>query len=120
MSAEERRFYRLVRVKDVRRDDLASNTELERVPRRPLSREQQDLWDGLSVFESIELAVAHYRRSRQLGRYALEISLRPTDALRMRRTTDTPGHWTIWADTDVLVSRVTAIIAVDGSEGMSS
>lgn len=108
-----RQYFRIIPRDQAIRTDFVSNAELGRRPARELTPEDERLWDGLSMFDSLENALKHRRRHRNLGRYVAEVNLTSADLFRAERTGRSQGHWTVWADSHILLERVTAIIAVE-------
>lgn len=106
------RFFRIIPGERLDRVDFESNEALGQEPRRPLSGEVAFLWAGLSVFESLETARAQRSRGRWIGDFVAELFVPREVQLRARRTTKTEGHWTIWAEPDLLLGSVVAIIDV--------
>ena len=104
------RFYRIILDAEPVLDDFRSNGELGHEPKRPLTPQQVPLWTGLSVFESVEAARRQRSRSAWLGEYVAELHLPTLSDAQARRTTASPGHWTLWLPADLLHSSVIAII----------
>ena len=104
------RFYRIILRTEPSLDDFRSNDELGHEPKRPLTPQQAPLWTGLSVFETLEAARHQRSRSAWLGEYVAEIHLPGLSDAEARRTTASPGHWTLWLPADLLYSSVVAII----------
>lgn len=116
MPERSRRFYRIVSGPNVTLDDVRSNEARGFVPRRPLSRLATELWSGLSVFDSLEAAQAHGSRSTWLGPYVAEIVIPAAASYRAARTTGTVGHWTLWADPNLLLGHIAGIFFVANDE----
>ena len=112
MPPNESTFFRILAADQPVRRDFVSNFELGRAPQRPLSPEGERRWAGLSVFTSLELAKSHHDRSPWIGTHVAQLSLDDRYTFEAMRTTPTPGHWTLWADPDLLLFRVIAIIAL--------
>ena len=106
------RLYRIIVNERPVRADFESNEALGQQPRRPLSGEAAVLWAGLSVFDSLATARAQRGRSTWIGDFIAELLLPEAVQIRARRTTKTEGHWTIWAEPDLLLASVVAIIDV--------
>ncbi len=104
------RFYRILVGERPRIDDFRSNAALGMEPKRPLTPEQVPLWEGLSVFDDRMATRDHASRSPWLGQFAAELYLPGLAADEARRTTRTPGHWTLWVPAERLLASVVAII----------
>src|SRR3954471_6800701 len=84
-------------------EEFLSNEAKGRIPRRPLTPEEQDLWRGISAYESWALARRKAGRSPWLGAYVAELRIPPGSGIRLRRTTSSRGHWTLWGDPEALL-----------------
>jgi hypothetical protein len=65
---------------------------------------------GVSCFETVDQARAMATRFPRLGQFIVEIDI-PDDNcfIEVSRTTQTPGHYTVWASPAYLISRVVSI-----------
>ncbi len=115
MDPAGKRFYRILRVANPTQEDFFSHAALGKQPRRTLTVEEAERWRGLSMFDSLRHAVSHQERSPFVGSYLAELRVPEDHGLVARRTTPTPGHWTIWGDANELLAYVVGII--DLTEG---
>jgi hypothetical protein len=90
-------------------DDFLSNAAKGRSPRRPLAPEEQELWRGISAYESWALARRKAGRSPWLGAYVAELRIPPGSGIQIRRTTSSRGHWTLWGDPNKLLACVVSV-----------
>jgi hypothetical protein len=102
-------LFHIVERDPLTRDDFLSNEAKGRVPRRPLTPEEQELWRGISAYESWALARRKAGRSPWLGAYVAELRIPPESSIRLRRTTSSRGHWTLWGDPDELLACVVSV-----------
>jgi hypothetical protein len=93
-------------------DDFLSNAAKGRVPRRPLTSEEQELWRGVSAYESWALARRKAGMSPWLGAYVAELRIPPDSSIRMRRTTSSRGHWTLWGSPEELLACVVSVTSL--------
>jgi hypothetical protein len=103
-----RSFYRIVKTDPPTVADFTSNSALGRVPKYPDPR-VVSLWSGLSVFDQDAQARQKALATPYLGQYIAELQVREDDPLRYERTLRTPGHYTLWGSSDVILSRVVAV-----------
>ena len=82
-------------------------------PRRPLSRRERDLWQGVSVHDSLEAARTKGTMSPWLGRYVAEIRIPEDVVVRIEQTGRDRSHYTIWADADDLLSWVVSVTPLE-------
>jgi hypothetical protein len=102
-------FYHMVATDPPTVDDFRSNHAKGRVPRRPLTAEEQDLWEGISAYETWSLARRKAGASPWLGEYIAELHIPARSAIRARRTTTSRGHWTLWGDPEDLLGCVVSV-----------
>src|SRR5688572_29833628 len=88
-----RSFFHVIQFDTATEDDFLSNEAKGRIPRRPLSPEEQELWRGVSAYESWALARRKAGISPWLGSYIAELRIPPGSSIRARRTTRSRGHW---------------------------
>ena len=106
-------FYRIIPHDRSRLDDFLSIEELGLPLIRELSPVQAHRWMGLSMVDSLPNAIAQQQRSRRLGNNIAEVSLLETNQWMAERTGRSHGHWTVWAEAELLLRSVVAIIPVD-------
>ena len=74
----------------------------ERGSAAPASLTRLAVWDGLSVYSTINQARRKQRISTWLGAYIVTLRV-PTDgSIRIERTLGGDGHHTLWAPAEVL------------------
>src|SRR4051795_11808283 len=103
-----RTFYRIVKTNPPTVADFTSNLALGRVPKYPDPR-VLSLWNGLSVFDQESQARQKALEAPYLGRYIAELRVIESDPLRYQRTLRTPGHYTLWGSSNLMLSRVVAV-----------
>ncbi len=101
----ERIFYRVVRTDPPTRNDFLSQRDLGVPLRDPNDRE---LWEGVSV-QATEQQARKRARLPGFGRFIAEIAVPDGGAIVWRRTGRQPGHHTLWANPDELLTRVTRV-----------
>jgi hypothetical protein len=70
-------FFHIVEADPSTIEDFRSNEAKGRVPRRPLNPEEQELWRGISAYESWALARRKAGVSPWLGEYVAELRIPP-------------------------------------------
>ena len=90
-------------------DDFTSNEAKGRQPRRPLTPEEQEIWSGISAYESWALARRKAGASPWLGEYVAELHIPAGSGIEARRTTNSRGHWTLWGDAAELLKCVVSV-----------
>jgi hypothetical protein len=108
VDEHRRTFYRIVRTDPPTLRDFQSNAEIGKEPRRPLTRREQSLWRGLSVYGSLEAALASRAKYPRLGGFIARIRVAPDVMIRVEQTGRDPEHYTIWAPALLLLSLVDA------------
>ena len=106
-------FYRLVESDPPTLQDFTSQEALGIRPRRPLSRQGQERWRGVSHFDSRPAVVAMGADSPWLGGYIAEVRLPPGAGARAAQTGADPSHWTLWATPADLLSWVVSVAAIE-------
>jgi hypothetical protein len=102
-----RDFYRLVYTNPPTLWDFTSGKE--RGTPEPLSPRHRAVWDGLSVFSTLNQARRKQRVSPMLGTFIAVIRV-PTDgSVRFARSLGGDGHHTIWGDPAQLLSLVVSV-----------
>lgn len=71
------------------------------------------IWDGLSVFETLEQARAQALAYPRLGRFVAVLDIPDSPLIRTERTTKTEGHYTIWGPVSVLLDSVVSVVSID-------
>jgi hypothetical protein len=102
-------FFHMVATSPPTINDFRSNQERGRTPRKPLTSEQQELWSGISAYESWAQARRKAGASPWLGEYIAELHIPPGSEIRMRRTTSSRGHWTVWGEPALLLACVVSV-----------
>jgi hypothetical protein len=102
-----RLFYRIVYTNPPTLVDFTSG--MERGALEPLSPSHRAVWDGLSVFSTLNQARRKRRVSPKLGAFIAVLRV-PTDgSIRFARTLGGDGHHTIWGKPAELLSLVVSI-----------
>jgi hypothetical protein len=102
-----RDFYRIVLTSPPTLFDFTSGKE--RGTPEPLSASHRAVWDGISVFSTLNQARRKQRLSPILGAFIAVIRV-PTDgSVRFARTLGGDGHHTIWGDPAYLLSLVVSV-----------
>lgn len=92
-------------------DDFLSNVaKAKPLPRNP---EKQRLAHGVSCWETLAQAREMAGRFPSQGSFIAEIGLDEDEQVHYERTTESVGHWTVWAAPDVLLRCVRAVHPVD-------
>ena len=111
VTSTARRLYRIVENDPPTAWDFTSAKRRGRVLRRS-SPELLRIWDGLSAFETIDQALAQARAYPRLGRYIAALDLPAVPEVRVERTTQTDGHYTIWGPIPALIAAVVSVTPV--------
>jgi hypothetical protein len=90
-------------------DDFTSNEAKGRQPRKPLTPDEQELWRGISAYESWSLARRKAGASPWLGEFIAELAVAEDSPIMARRTTNSRGHWTLWGAPEALIACVVAV-----------
>jgi hypothetical protein len=104
-----RLFFHMVATDPPTLDDFRSNLDRGRMPRAPLTAEQEELWSGISAYESWAEARRKAGASPWLGEFIAEMHITENSPIRRRRTTASRGHWTLWGDPSELLACVVAV-----------
>jgi hypothetical protein len=102
-------FYRIVKTNPPMATDLPSDREA--------GRQQSEaallrLWDGRSVFDSEEGARRMAQRFPVIGSFIAMLDIREGTEIQAERTLRTPGHHTLWGDTDDILKCVVSVVPV--------
>lgn len=113
-----RSFFRIVTTVPATADDFSSNL----VKRGPVPVRLQErlraLWDGISVHDTVEESRRQLREMPRLGCAIAELAVPDDAAVRIERTVpNNPGHHTLWADPNLLLSLVVAIHSREENPG---
>ena len=111
-----RRLFRIVRTNPPILRDFASHAVLGRQPRRPLTTREQDLWRGVSCYDSLAAAIDRARGTPWLGSFVAEIVTSDDHELRIEQTGRQREHYTVWAPADRLLSLVVSVTDTPQSE----
>lgn len=107
-------FYRTVKTDPPSRESLTSNKALGRPPRGAEIRDPS-LWDGLSVMDTLELALERAREYPMHGAYVAELTF-SDDILIVAKKTGGRGHYTLYGAADTLRACITRVYPVDRPE----
>lgn len=88
-----------------------SYAEQGKMPPKNFPPEKLEQWDGVSVLESREQAVAYQRLFPRLGSFIAELRI-PEDATIQRGPADENGHFNLRAPGDVIFQYVTHVTSV--------
>lgn len=94
--------------------DFMSNKALGKPPRNAELREPV-LHDGLSVWDSLESAIAMARQFPQHGAFIAELTIAPDSMITIRKTRG-PGHFTIFGHAEAIRACVTRVFPVGAQE----
>lgn len=103
------RLFRLVRRLEPRPNDFRSWLAANKVPDRK-DPETLRIAAGVSCFETSEQARARAVRTGRVGPFVAEIFI-PNDGcfIEVARTTESAGHYTVWASPMYLQSKVVSV-----------
>ena len=106
-------LFRIVRTNPPSRRDLMSHAERGTRPLRPLSQREADLWNGVSMYDSLEAAVGKARSVAGLGSFIARVEI-PDDAdVRIEQTGREREHHTVWAPAALLRSWIADVASSD-------
>lgn len=100
MDQDYRLFYRIVRTNPTTLYDYQSAKE--RGLDEPESPARRAVWDGLSVYSTLNQARRKQRISPILGNYIAVLRVPMGGTIRVMRTLGGDGHHTLWAPAPVL------------------
>lgn len=109
-------FYRLLLGAVPRRRDFMSKTEQGESLRPPDTAYRRRLHSGISVYIDLDHAIAKTAQLRPRHAAVATLRLREGDQVTMEQTGRDPLHWTLWADAELLLSRVDSIKIVSVAE----
>jgi hypothetical protein len=104
-------FYRVVMatsLSTLAADSFKSNAALGRSLHQPHTSRRLDLWDGISVWDSIDAARGNSRRFPEHGSFATVMDI-VEGAFRLEKTFGA-GHWTLWGDPVDLLAMVHSVV----------
>ena len=70
------------------------------------------LWEGISVFRTMQQARNRALRSTHLGSYIAVLDLVESGPIQCERTGLTRGHYTVWGDPVALLAAVVNVVPV--------
>lgn len=112
---EELVVFRIVRTGDLSAEEFSdsfrSHAELGIPPRGPETT-HPSIYDGISVYDTAEAAVATAQKFPRIGRYVAEMHLRAESGARYLRW-GVRGHLTVWGDPIKLAETTVGTISVD-------
>ncbi len=107
-------LYRTIQKRTPAPEDFLSNIAKGKpLPRNP---EKQRLALGISCWETLAQARAMAKRFPSLGNFIAEIALDDDEQVHYKRTTESVGHWTAWAASDVFLQCVQTVYPVATDE----
>jgi hypothetical protein len=68
------------------------------------------LWDGLSVYRTVEQARARAQQTPRLGGFIAELVIPPEDSVTFELDNGRNGHCTIWGSPSLLRSFVVSVV----------
>src|SRR5690349_8960129 len=102
-----RKFYRLVKTANPTLADFRSQIELGRNPPADATDETREAFAGVSFFGTM----AAIRRLATRPGYVATVELERSESVRWKKTFGR-GHYTIWADKEVLLAAVVETVAL--------
>jgi hypothetical protein len=69
-------------------------------------------WEGVSVYDTMEAALAIVEQFPRIGRFIAELSLPETGPVRFEQTSINPRHYDLWGDARELLAAVVRVISV--------
>lgn len=102
-------FFRIVKTAPPTVTDFLSNRALGRPRRR---NESEEVWTGLSHYDTAERARNTARRFPALGAFIAALHVPPDGPFRVARTFG-PGHYTVWGDPRDFLAAVLAVVPVE-------
>lgn len=103
--------HRIVQTNPPKLDDVVSPQGMGDPP--PTSDPQVlRLWEGISVFRTIQQARNRALRSPNLGSYIAMLDLPDRGPIQFERTGATRGHYTAWGDPAALLASVVNVVPV--------
>lgn len=111
-SGKPTRLYRIVSGNPPTRDDFLSDRARGKNP--PLRPEQARYHDGFSSYRSLAQARKKARAIPALGQFIAAFAVPYAQGVNCERSLrNSPGHFTVYGDPDVLAQNVLALYAVD-------
>ena len=104
------RYYRIIQ------EELATEADFEPyaaqgrpAPSDPYLRR---LWQGISVYDSLERAMSQARKRPSLGAYVAELEIPWGRNIQAERTGHRRGHHTLWGEPKALLACVVRVVPV--------
>jgi hypothetical protein len=72
----------------------------------------QRLHSGVSAYRTLRQAAAKARRYPALGSFVAVLNIPVGSAILFERTTQQRGHFTLWSEPEIFLSRVVAVVPV--------
>lgn len=105
-------YYRIVRSRPPTLADFTSRAE-QGYPLPNPTPDRQRLWQGISAYATLAQARRNARRFPQLGNYIAAIDLSKGKHLMHERTTQQPGHFTIWGEPAQILACLVSVERAD-------
>jgi hypothetical protein len=111
-------YYRIVHSAPPTLVDFISNAASGLRLRPPDTAERRRLWEGLSVYSSIQAAEASaIRAGWRNGRHLAEIVVEYPDAVIVEKTLRDPAHYTMWGAPEMILGLVRRSIPIAAAFG---
>lgn len=104
-------LFRIVEASTLREYDLLSQ-QARGHQMRFVNAKAIRLWDGVSVYRTVEQARLLARRRPLLGAYIAELHVPMDGAFRMELDNGRDGHSTVWGDAQSLLALVVSVYPV--------
>lgn len=109
-----RRYFRIVANRPAKLMDFESQFDLGNTLLNP-TPERVEMWRGISIFATLQQAMNLIRRFPAKGSFIAVLEL-DDDLVRIERTGATRGHFTVWAEREVLLASVVDVSSVEFHE----
>ena len=102
-------FFRIAKSDPPTVADFLSNAARGRRIPADLPADLHRLWDGLSMYSSVDVAVRTALRAPYLGRFVATLDLDHAVSARWEQTTPNPWHYTVWGKPEELLKCVVSV-----------
>ena len=104
-------FYRIVKTDPPTEADFLSYRALG-IPLRRDTPELRRSWEGVSVYDTMEAALAIVVQFPRIGRFIAELSLAENGPVRFEQTSVNPRHYDLWGDASDMLVAVVRVVPV--------